>query len=307
MNKKIGTAIPCFALIFGTLFSLGWQDTNAVTQTGNPLILYDAASGNIPKSEMMNFIDFPPSAAPPIFENGATLLNTSASGNDTYAGWVSTMESTTGFPLLDPTAGFQVNFSLQLEDESHSNNNRAGFSLIILGNDAKGIELAFWGNEIWAQNDDLTSGLFTHGEAATLDTTAGLVNYQLNIINDSYNLTANGVSILMGPVRDYSAFEGFPDPYQTPNFLFIGDNTTSAQARIRLSYVSITGSEPAMPITTPTNTPMDTPTNIPTSTPTIMPTVSPAPIPTDVGPCSLGTSIVLFLIFLNYFLAGNHR
>jgi len=253
----------------------------------------------------MNFIDFPPGAAPPIYENAATLLDTSTSGNETYAGWVSNAGSTHGFPLLDRAAGFQMNLSLQVENESHSNNKRAGFSIIILANDARGIELAFWENEIWTQNDDLTGGLFTHGETATFDTTSGLINYQLSVINDTYTLNANGLSILTGPVRDYSAFEGFPNPYQTPNFLFIGDNTTSAQARIRLSYVSIIGTETAPP--TPTNTLTNTPPDTPTSTPTKIPTASATPMPTDVGPCSLGTSILFFLIFFIYFLAGNQR
>ena len=270
MNKKFGLSFLCFVLIFGTLLSLNLQNANAVTQAGNTFVLYDAASGNVPDTGMMNFIDFPPGAAPPIYENGATLLDTSMAGNETYAGWVSNGASTAGFPLLDRAAGFQLNFSVQVENESHSNNNRAGFSMIILGNDARGIELAFWGNEIWAQNDDLTGGLFTHGEAATFDTTAGLINYQLNIINDTYSLNANGLSILTGPVRDYKNFEGFPNPYQSPNFLFIGDNTTSAEARIRLGYASVTGTGTSSPTNTPS--PTDTPTNTLTNTPTDTPT-----------------------------------
>lgn len=264
MNKKIGCAVLGFVLIFGILFSLGPQNASAVAQVGNILVLYDADSGNIPDTGMMNFIDFPPGAAPPVYEKEVTLLDTSTSGDETYAGWVSNGASTAGFPLLDGEAGFQVNFSGQVENESHSNNNRAGFSVMVLGNDARGIELAFWENEIWAQSDDLTGGLFTHGEAATFDTTAGLINYQLNIINDTYTVNANGLSILTGPVRDYGNFEGFPDPYQSPNFLFIGDNTTSAQARIRLSYLSITGTEAAAATSTPSPTSSPTPSLIPT-------------------------------------------
>src|SRR5262245_61896813 len=155
MNKKFGFTILCFVLIFGVLFSLDLQSASAIEQVGNILVLYNAASGIIPDTTLMNFIDFPPGAAPPIYENDVTLLDTSTSGNKTYAGWVSNAGSTAGFPLLDRAAGFQVNFSIQMENESHSNNNRAGFSIIVLSNDARGIELAFWENEIWAQNDDL--------------------------------------------------------------------------------------------------------------------------------------------------------
>jgi hypothetical protein len=273
MNKKIGLVVLCFSLSFATLLSLDLRNAHAVAQAGNTLVLYDAASGNTPNTEMMNFIDFPPGAAPAIYENGMTLLDTSTSGDETYAGWVSNGASTAGFPLLDQAAGFEVNFSVQVENESHSNNNRAGFSLIVLGSDARGIEVAFWRNEIWAQNDDLTGGLFTHGEAATFDTTAGLINYQLNIVDDAYTLNTNGLSILTGPVRDYSNFEGFPDPYQSPNFLFIGDNTTSAQSRLRLAYVSVTGTGTSSPTNTPS--PTDTPTNTLTNTPAATPTNTP--------------------------------
>lgn len=277
MNKKFGFSFLCLVLIFWTLLSLDLRNANAGTQVGSTFVIYDSASGNVPDTEMMNFIDFPSGAAPPIYENGVTVLDTGTSGNETYAGWVSTRESRAGFPLLESATGFQVNFSVQVENESHSNNNRAGFSVIVLGNDVRGIELAFWENEIWAQNDDLTGGLFTHGEAATFDTTAGLINYQLNIINDTYSLNADGLSILTGPVRDYKNFEGFPDPYQTPNFLFIGDNTTSAEARIRLGYVSVTGTGTS----SPTNAP--SPTDIPTNTPTNTPTYTQTNTPTDKG------------------------
>ena len=266
MNNKIGILLLCSMLIFGTLLSLDLNHANAIKQVQvyeKTLVLYDAASGHIPSTQLMNFIDFPPGAATPAYENAVTILDTTRSGSETYAGWVSNAGSTSGFPLLDRVAGFHANFSAQVENEDHSNHNRAGFSIIILGNDARGVELAFWANEIWAQNDEATGELFTHGEAVSFDTTAGLISYQLTIINDTYTLTANGLTILSGPLRDYSIFEGFPDPYQTPNFLFIGDNTTSAQARIRLGYVSVTGLEP----TPPTNTPSPIfPTVSPTST-----------------------------------------
>jgi hypothetical protein len=160
-----------------------------------------------------------------------------------------------------------------MEAESHANNNRAGFSIIILGKNGRGVELAFWENEIWAQNDDTTGELFTHGEAAIFNTATGLTNYRLTIANNTYTLTANGLTILSGLLRDYSKFEGFPDPYQTPNFLFIGDNTTSAQARIRLGYVSITGTETGAPAITPS--------------PTNSRTVSPTSTSKDFEPCPL--------------------
>jgi hypothetical protein len=266
MNKKIGFSIICFLMLFGTaLFSLNLKRVSATQgDRERTLILYDATSGAIPAAQTMSFFDFPPGDIIQTYENGSTTLDTTKSGNDTYAGWTSNAANTPGFPSLDRAAGFQLDFTMQVENESHTSNNRSGFSIIMLSADARGIELGFWENEIWAQNDDVTGGLFTHGESASFPTTSGPTNYQLIIANDTYTLTANGTPILNGPLRDYSKFEGFPDPYQSPNFLFLGDDTTSAQARIRLSYLSVTGTERATPAMTPS--PSNTPIPIPSPT-----------------------------------------
>ena len=267
MNKKILFSTICFLLIFGSaLFSLNLKDVSATQTNGKKtFILYDVSSGAIPAAQIMSFFDFPPGDIIQTYENGSTTLDTTKSGNSTYAGWTSNAASTPGFPSLDRATGFQLDFTMQVENESHTNNNRAGFSIIILSTDAKGIELAFWENEIWAQNDDATGGLFTHGESASFPTTTGTIHYQLIVTNDTYTLNANGAPTLSGPLRDYSKFEGFPDPYQSPNFLFLGDDTTSAQARIRLSFVSITGTERAFLPTTPSPTNSSTPVPSPTA------------------------------------------
>lgn len=251
MNKKMAFPAMCFVLIFGSaLCSLYPKRASATSSVGGKtLILYEAASGVIPAAPMMNYTDFPPGSAPPTYTDGMAVLDTTTSGDNTYAGWISNVTTTPGFPILDRTAGFQLDFALQVDSESHANNNRAGFSIIVLSDDARGIELAFWENEIWAQNDDTTGGFFKHGEGATFATTTDFINYQVIVVNDTYTLTANTEPILTGPLRNYSRFEGFPDPYETPNFLFLGDDTTSAQARIRLSFVSVTGTERMIPAT----------------------------------------------------------
>ena len=167
MNKKIGFLLLSFILIFApVLFSLDLKPANAISQINTKtLVLYDAASGGIPSTQLMNFIDFPLGAAAPTYENAGTILDTTISGSETYAGWLSNAGSTTGFPLLDRVTGFHVDFSIQVEREAHTNHNRAGFSIIILSQDARGIELAFWENGIWVQNDDTTGGLFTRGDS----------------------------------------------------------------------------------------------------------------------------------------------
>lgn len=296
MNGKFGLLAICFLLIFGVaLFSLNLKQASAAqTVGGKTLVLYDAASGTIPAAQTMNFLGFPSDAAVPKYENGTTMLDTTTAGTSTYAGWVSSGATTTGFPILNRAEGFQVDFTLQMENESHENNDRAGFSIIILSDDAKGIELAFWEDEIWAQHDDTTGELFRHGEGTTFSNTTGQINYRVIILGDGYTLTADGSTILSGPLRDYTRFEGFPDPYQTPNFLFLGDDTTSAQAGIRLSYVSVTGKEYQAPATSPSASSSPTPSVNPT------PALSPTAETKDFQPCAGGLLLLAVMAIARF-------
>jgi hypothetical protein len=284
MNSKfILSGLPILLIVGSALDSLNPKSASAASIGGETLILYDAASGSIPSAPLMTFIDVPRSQALPTYADGVTIFDTTAFGGGTYAGWIASGATTPGFPILNRAAGFQVNFALQVEDESHANNNRAGFNLLILSEDARGIELAFWRDEIWAQSDDGTGGLFKHGEGTAFATTSGLIDYQLTIIDDTYTLTANATPILTGPLRDYTKFEGFPDPYETPNFLFIGDDTTSAGSRVRLRLLSITGSEPVISTAATTSTTLITPSPRPTDSPMPQPSVTPLPPPTPTG------------------------
>ena len=285
MNNKITLPALCMFLIFGSaLDSLNPNSVSAASLVdGKTLILYDAASRTIPSAPLMTFLDVPRGQAVPTYADGVTMIDTTISGGGTYAGWIASGATTPGFPILERSSGFQVNFVIQVEDESHANNDRAGFSLLILSGDARGIELAFWMDEIWAQSDDHTGGLFTHGEGTTFATTTGLTDYQLTIVDDTYTLIANATPILTGPLRDYSKFEGFPDPYETPNFLFLGDDTTSAESRVRLSLLSITGTQPLIPTAEETSTNPITPSPNPADSPTPPPSVTPLPSPTPTG------------------------
>jgi hypothetical protein len=281
MNRKILFPILVF-LVFGIVFYTSQTDLvrAASLADGRTLTLYDALSGTLPDPSLMGFTAFPPDAVSLTYSDGAAVLDTSSVGAETYAGWVSSAATISGFPVLDSTVGVQVNFTLQLENETHANQDRAGFNLILLDQNAMGIELAFWPNEIWAQNDDTTGALFTHGEGVAFGTTAGLVDYQLTFNADTYTLTANAVPILTGPLRDYSRFEGFLDPYETPNFLFLGDDTTSAQARVRLRFVSVTGTEPVAPVivtSASTDLPLPAASVIPPSSATPVPSATPTP------------------------------
>jgi hypothetical protein len=147
--------------------------------------------------------------------------------------------------------------------EEHNNRHRAGFVALVLGNNRRGIELGFWLNEIWAQEGGVDD-LFTHAEGAAHDATAALTEYALAIQGDNYTLSAAGSPILSGPLRPPPAFTGPIDPYETPNFLFLGDNTRSAAANTELAYIALTGATlPATPTPRPAPTAAVTPTNNP--------------------------------------------
>ncbi len=145
------------------------------------------------------------------------------------------------FPTLDRQLGFSLQFDLQMLAESHLNNDRAGFSVTLIGSDRRGIELGFWTDQIWAQNDQ---PLFTHGETAFVSTT-GSHRYDLDVLGNQYTLRQSGSTILSGALRDYSNF-GFP-PYTLTNFLFLGDNTSSASGDIVLGRVQLNSNLSAVP------------------------------------------------------------
>ena len=297
-SRILFSAISLFLISGAALPFLDLGNVHAsASAVEKTLVLYDSASGAIPSAPLMNFIDVPAGAAMPTFSDGVTVMDSTAAGKATYAGWVSSEANLPEFPQLDRAAGFQVNFIVQLELESHANNSRAGFSVLVLGEDARGIELAFWQDEIWAQNDNATGGLFTHGEGVAFPTTSGRVAYQLAILNDTYTLTADANQILTGPVRDYTQFTGFPDPYETPNFLFLGDDTTSAETRVQLSLLSITGTESITPTATspdiPTSSPAPPPTDSPVPLPSATPIPSPTPAPNGFEACPLSGLLVL--------------
>jgi hypothetical protein len=187
-------------------------------------VLFDGAFG-LPATQGWSFMAAGGSQS---LVGGAVQLDTSAL-NTYQAGY-----SISAPIALNHTNGFTLAFTAQVPAEAHANNNRAGFSVILLSDDKHGIELGFWTNTIFAQSD---SPLFTHAEDTNFSTVAGFVNYALTLRATSYVLLANGTPILTGPIRDYEAFSGFPDPYSTPDFIFFGDDTTSAGGVLALKKV----------------------------------------------------------------------
>jgi hypothetical protein len=192
--------------------------------------LYDGSQGTLPEAQGWSFGAVNFGSVVELATNGSALLDTTSSTLNSD-GW-----SQIAAPGLDRFAGFSLLFTAKLNAETHNNANRAGFSCIVLGNDTNGIELGFWTTTIFAQSDN---PLFTHAEDTAFITTNGYVNYSLTMLATNYLLSANGTTILTGPVRNYTAFNGPVNPYRTPNFLFFGDDTTSASGSVNVQKIQL--------------------------------------------------------------------
>ncbi|GBC63654.1 hypothetical protein DENIS_4652 [Desulfonema ishimotonii] len=249
----------CFTLLMVVFLML---PSSAPAET---ITLYDSTSGSLPGAQGWVFAALPlPNSVAQNFDadTGAAHLDTTTKTGDSAGYFSSIPEYELGPGMtsparshpdmpdnLDRAAGFVVSFEVRIDSEAHNYEHRAGFSVIVTSDDfAKAIELGFWEGEIWAQEGG-TENLFTHAEGVARDTRSQMTLYALKVEGDTYELSADGTPILSGPLRDYSAFSGAPPlnyPYQTPNFIFLGDDTSSASAAIRLKSVRVT-----LPVTVP--------------------------------------------------------
>ena len=226
-------------LIFVLLWLL--SVTFASTNVNAAIVLFDDTLGTLPSQQpwlLHAGFGIAEQTTP-----AGVRLTSSGPGQGGYSNYALFAPKNPNFPVLDRNRGFTLELELQLIAEAHSSPNRAGFSVILLGSDSKGIEIGFWEDEVWAQDDN---PLFVKGETASFDTQSEEVLYAISILADRYSVAANNVEILSGDVRDYGSF-GLP--YTLPNFLFVGDDTTSAQSdsnlgRIQLSQ-TISTPEPA--------------------------------------------------------------
>lgn len=199
-------------------------------------VLYDGSLNTTPVDQGLPYASIP-------FLNyyvtagGMTTLDTTpADNNGIYAGFI-----TQSAEPLDRTAGYTLRFDIRVASSDFASSSRAGFSVIALSSDLKGIELGFHANEIFAQGD---SPLFVRSEDVAFDTAAAMTRYDLEVLGNNYTLKADGITKLAGALRDYTAFVGTIDPYETPNLLFFGDDTTSARGRTEISYIATAVPEP---------------------------------------------------------------
>lgn len=227
MNRRIAMLVLAFLLAFG-------QQGRAVDIT-----LYNAAAGQLPESQPWLFYAQDAGTGGSISKNLVTAGTSLATNNVGRAGWSNTIPilnifKNSSFPTLNPAAGYALEWSMQVLTEGHSSNDRAGTSVILLGNDNKGVELGFWADQVWAQS---ANPLFSHGESALFDTSSSSVQYRLEVQGPAYLLYANGSQILSGPTRSYAA-QGSA-PYTLNNYLFLGDDTTSAGATTEFGSIRL--------------------------------------------------------------------
>jgi hypothetical protein len=208
-------------------------DTFAVS-AGSADLLYEASSGVRPDQAVPQWKYGASNADSMIGMAGdVTFLDTTASSG--MAGYGLMLATP-----LDSTAGFRLDFVLRIASETHANDDRGGISLIVLDQSARGVQLDFWTDQVWAQNAGLAP--FTHGETIAVDTQSALRSYQLTFLGGTYSLATDGAPTLSGALRDYAAVApSFPAKlvYSQPSFIFFGDDTTSAAGRAELSLMAL--------------------------------------------------------------------
>jgi len=187
-------------------------------------VLYDGSLGTKPAAQgWLAGVFFPATESA---AGGVVTLDTSA-GNGLQSGYSRSVP-------IDSGPGFTLSFTTQLVSESHTgNSNRAGFSVILLDGSHQGVELGFWADQIWAQTLD-NSNQFVKAESAAIDTSL-LTSYQLSLHGGQYALSANGSPLLSGQMRDYSP--SGVGVYAINNFIFLGDDTSSAKAVVKIASV----------------------------------------------------------------------
>jgi hypothetical protein len=210
--------------------------------------LYDDSQGNLPSDQdWLQFTTLGGSGSQTAVSSGVRLESDLSAGSG-YSNHqlFSTPENpllvNSSFPTLRRSRGFSLSFELQISSETHTSEDRAGFSVILLASDGRGIELGFWEDRIFAQSDQ---PLFEAAESTNFDTTAAEQAYELSILGESYSLEADGAELLSGSLRDYSAFDVVP--YTLSDYLFLGDNTTSGAIDATLGEITLNSQLTAIP------------------------------------------------------------
>ncbi len=156
------------------------------------------------------------------------------------------------FPVLDRQTGYDILFTAKMDSQTNNGINgslRAGFNLLVLSSDKMGIEIGFRNPN--TKTDPFTPDIFSQDNGnfnviGEINNNVGgifdnFTSYNLQVRGEQYSLFAGGTLLLKGNLRNYSVAQGFGSAvYQTPNFLFFGDNTTSAGGTTQLQSIKVT-------------------------------------------------------------------
>lgn len=203
--------------------------------------LYDG--NGLPASQpWLSFNALPAGAYETDLGAGGVQLETSAP-KAVYAGYSNytlggTLKNAT-FPALNAAPGFSLAFSVNMISETHNDaanttppgQERAGFSVILTGQDKVGIEIGFRPNEVFSQ----PTSFLGKKESASFSA-SGAHDYVLQIAGGTYRLFADNSLVLTGATVDYSAFGA---PYSLSNLVFLGDNTSESGAKITMGRVEL--------------------------------------------------------------------
>lgn len=220
-------------------------------------VLYDGDAGSPPGAQGWLALGSTPGAVETFLPGpNVTNLNSTAA-NGIYAGYTNygatvapsgvppffTITPTTpinpAFPSLNRLTGYTLRFTMQLVSQSNTSLDRAGFSVIVLSSDQVGVEIGFRSTDIFSQSPTFTVAE-SNASAGVAVLTGALTTYDLSVLANTYTLTGGGGTLLTGTLKDYTAATGFAgDIYRTPNFLFLGDDTTSASASVNLADVQV--------------------------------------------------------------------
>ena len=207
----------------------------AAQVSAEPVILYDGNLNSSPEDQGWIYRLEPPirnqSRQAPV--DRAFNLNTSRNLAD-RAGYFVRLPPMNSHPqapeVLNRRQGYRIGFTLRVLSERRSApNQEAGFSLIALSHDLLGIDLGFGTGEIFARTSEWKRAEENRALPFRID--KEYRDFELDIRENEYRLSANGQEILVGSLRNYS---DAGQPYTVPNLLFFGDNAESAGASVNL-------------------------------------------------------------------------
>ncbi|MDX9703000.1 MAG: hypothetical protein RBU23_08150 [Candidatus Auribacterota bacterium] len=145
---------------------------------------------------------------------------------------------------LDRNKGYSLSINMKINSETHYEPyNQAGFSIALSSGDSYGVWVAFWNNEIWVI-DGVSGNNFTKGNSFEFNTTTGFVDYDIFINDDSYDIHANGASILTGALRTGILFGDL-------NYIAIGDLANLASVDASIASIILNDDYQTVPIPEP--------------------------------------------------------